>query len=348
MSDATLAPIADRAAAPETLELPTGGLSWRPLTTDDAAVLHALVTQIEETDRHPFRTSAEETAEMLGVQWRDLATDSLVGIDADGVARAYGLTETRPGDSQVVRVFVQGGVHPEARGRGIGSDLLAWLTGRARQQLAASGKELPARIGAYVQDDAPAAEHRVFEKAGYAPIRYYSTLRRDLSAPVRRVDLDGGLRVVPWSPELDEATRLAHNDAFRDHWGSEPQTPQTWAHGRSTFAPQWSFVVVDDEAPSGGDGPLVAGYLISGKYEQDWPVVGYSSGYTETLGVRREYRGRRVAIALLAAAMQAYADDGIEYAELDVDTANPSGAHGLYASLGYDKTDGSRLYSIEL
>ena len=35
-------------------------------------------------------------------------------------------------------------------------------------------------------------------------------------------------------------------------------------------------------------------------------------------------------------------------AALDVDTQNPSGAHGLYASLGYVKTSGSRMYSIEL
>ena len=45
------------------------------------------------------------------------------------------------------------------------------------------------------------------------------------------------IRIVPWSDELDEAVRLAHNEAFADHWGSEPRTAQEWTQGRSMFAP---------------------------------------------------------------------------------------------------------------
>ena len=36
------------------------------------------------------------------------------------------------------------------------------------------------------------------------------------------------------------------------------------------------------------------------------------------------------------------------YAELDVDTDNPTGAPALYARLGYTKSDGSTMYSIEI
>ena len=46
--------------------------------------------------------------------------------------------------------------------------------------------------------------------------------------------------------------------------------------------------------------------------------------------------------------MRSFAGAGIEAAVLDVDTENPSGAHGLYASLGYTKEHGSRMHSIEL
>ena len=49
-----------------------------------------------------------------------------------------------------------------------------------------------------------------------------------------------------------------------------------------------------------------------------------------------------------AGAMGAFGADGWEHAARDVDTENPSGAHGLYASLGYEKVTGSRMYSIEL
>ena len=75
---------------------------------------------------------------------------------------------------------------------------------------------------------------------------------------------------------------------------------------------------------------------------------GYNAGYTDLLGVRRAWRGRRLAGALLGAAMAAYRADGMEYAELGVDTANPSGAHRLYAGLGYVVFHSSTMYAIEL
>ncbi len=53
-------------------------------------------------------------------------------------------------------------------------------------------------------------------------------------------------------------------------------------------------------------------------------------------------------MSILAEVMRAYRADGMEYAELTVDTANPSGAHGLYASLGYEVSHGEVMYSIEL
>lgn len=322
------------------------GLTWRPLTPQDADALFGLIAAIETFDRPPYRTAPSEVTEMLEGEWKDLDSDTIAGVDATGVMRAYATVEIRPGDTGTIRAFVGGGVHPEARGVGVGTALVAWMTARGRARLADRTDRVPGRIAAYLEDTAP--DHwRLYEGAGYTAQRFYTTLRRDLRADVPDGALEPGLRLLPWSEELDEATRLAHNDAFRDHWGSEPATTQSWVQGRSMFAPAWSFVVVDDTRSTGGE-PVVVGYLLSGRYEQDWPVAGYSSGYIEMLGVRREYRGRKIAIALLAAAMTAYKEDGIDYAELDVDTDNPSGAFGLYSTLGFTKVQGSRMYSIEL
>ncbi|SDD02977.1 Acetyltransferase (GNAT) family protein [Sanguibacter gelidistatuariae] len=322
------------------------GLTWRPLTPQDADALFALIGAIETFDAPPYRTSPGEVAEMLEGDWKDLDADTVAGIDATGELRAYATVEIRPGDVGTIRAFVAGGVHPQARGVGLGAALVAWMTDRARIKLVARSDRGPGRIAAYLEDTAP--DHwRLYEGAGYTAQRFYSTLRRDLRVDVHEPILEPGLRLVAWSEDVDDATRLAHNDAFRDHWGSEPATTESWVQGRSTFAPGWSFVVVDDSRSITGE-LFVAGYLLSGRYEQDWPVAGYSSGYIEMLGVRREYRGRKIAIALLAAVMTAYREDGIEYAELDVDTDNPSGAFGLYSTLGFTKVQGSRMYSIEL
>nr|WP_274997428.1 GNAT family N-acetyltransferase [Promicromonospora iranensis] len=371
----TLAPIAERAAPPATLTPPTaGGLTWRAATREDAPTWLALRNLIARADAEPYVETLEEIEEIFEGAWRDMAADSLLGFalstgsGADGELVAWAQVERPPGDVTEVRAFCWGGVHPDRRGEGIGRELLAWETGRARQMLAASGKDVPARIGVFAEDDGPASKHRLYERAGFGVRRYYSDLARPLTGPdatpVPDVALSGSLRLVPWSKDLDEATRLAHNDAFRDHWGSQPQTREQWAQ-RAGFAPEWSFLVVD-EAPDvdallaspdtdpdtaaalrAGE-PLVAGYELAARYTEDFAVRGYSFGYTDILGARRAYRGRKVALAALAAGMRAFAADGMERAALDVDTANPSGAHGLYASLGYVKTSGSRMFSIEL
>lgn len=347
----TTSPIAERAAAPETLPVVTaGGLSWRAATLEDAAALTALTNTMGEADHSPMRVTLEETQEELHSPGVTLESDTLLGFDDAGELRAFGSVLAPPGDETTVRTFLFGGVHPERRGEGIGTELLAWQVARARQRLVTSGKDLPGRIAGFAEDSDPVDRHELFRQAGFEPRRFYADLKRPLTGDVPAipdVELTPPLRLVPFSDEVDEATRLAHNDAFRDHWGSEPQTREQWTNGRSEFAPEWSFVVVDESAPE-ADGPLVVAYALAGRYDADFPVRGYSFGYTDVLGTRRDYRGRKAAVAALAASMRAFADAGMDAAVLDVDTENPSGAQGLYASLGYTKEHGSVMYSIEL
>ncbi|WP_277213837.1 GNAT family N-acetyltransferase [Isoptericola croceus] len=369
-TSSALAPIAERAAAPATLpEITAGSLTWRPATPDDAAALLELRNTIAEVDAEPYRETLEEITDLFDAPWRRFDTDSLVGLDGEGRLRAYGMVESMPGDTRTVRAFLFGGVHPAVRGQGVGRELFAWQVARGRQVLAASGKELPARLATMAEDNGPAAKLRLFERAGFATRRFYTEMRRDLrdlqAAPLPEVTLDGSLRLVPFGDEYDDATRLAHNDAFRDHWGSEPRTVEQWRSGRTAFVPQWSSLVVDDApdvealladpdtdvetaaALRAGE-PVVVAYQMAARYDEDFPVKGYTFGYTELLGTRRAYRGRKAGLAALAAGMRAFAADGMEYAGLDVDTANPSGAHGMYAALGFEVTHSSRMLSIEL
>ncbi|MGV8978699.1 MAG: GNAT family N-acetyltransferase [Cellulomonas sp.] len=343
MSTDVPVPIAVRAAAPGEPPWPDAalGLAWRALDATDAPELAVLVAAIEAADTQPFRTSLDEVTEWFDGSWKDHALDTVAGWDTVGVMRAYAQVTTAPGDVRVVRAFLTGGVHPAWRGRGVGRALVAWMDARGRQLLAASGKDVPARLCAYLEDSAPASK-ALFAAAGFTPIRCYSEMRRSLTVPLPAPVFPAGLRVRPWSPDVDEAVRVAHNDFFADHWGSEPRTPETWSHGRSMFAAPWSLVALDDATGA------VAGYLVSSRYEHDWPLLGYRAGYTELLGVRRPWRGRGVGTALLAAVMDLYRADGMQYAELGVDTANPSGAHGIYASLGYEVFHGSTLVTIEL
>ena len=345
MSTPVPEPIAERARAPRVLVLPPAelGLTWRALGLSDVANLHALFIRIESHDDPPYRTTREEAAENFEGDWKDPLNNSLGGFDGEGNLRAYGTVTVQPGDERAVRAFLEGGVDPGRRRQGIGAAVLDWQVARARQRLAASGKDVPGRIVVYVEDGMDDVVAMLTARA-FFPRRWYTEMRRDLRKPLPEVKLGNHLDVVPWSRELDDHVRLAHNEAFADHWGSEPHTPETWSDGRTYFAPTWSFLVLDRTS----DRAQVAGYLLSGRYEQDWGSLGWSEGCIDILGVRRQWRGQQVATALLVRAMGAYRADGMEYAGLGVDTDNPTGRFGLYGKLRFEPTRGSTMYTIEL
>ncbi|MHB1063208.1 MAG: GNAT family N-acetyltransferase [Georgenia sp.] len=333
--------LAERAQAPAVVAAPPdGALSWRELDVTDVAALTALVVRIEAADHPPYRTSAEEVREYFdhSHHW-----SALGARDRAGVLRGFGFVRIPVGDTAALRAFCSGGIDPDMRGRGAGGVLMDWQVARARQMLVETNLDVPARIVYHVDEGMDALAALLVER-GFAPRRWYTEMRRDLSRPLPEVTLGTAISIESWSPDLDDAIRRAHNKAFADQWGSQPHTPETWVRGRSHFAPSWSFVALDRSS----DRTQVAGYLMSGRYEQDWAALGWTEGYTEMIGVLNEWRGRHVATALLSEAMRAYAADGMQYAGLDVDADNPTGAVRLYDHLGYERTRGSAMYTIEL
>lgn len=319
------------------------GLQWRGLRHEDVPALHALFHRIEEHDNPPYRTTLEETDERYAADWHGVPDNVIGGFDTGGTLIAFGAVSMPPGDVGTLRVNLEGGVAPEHRHRGIGSAVLDWEIARARALIAEAGRASAARLVVHVEDDMPDSVHMLTER-GFSPQRYYTELRRDLGKALPEPTLSRPLDLVPWSSELEEQVRLAHNVAFEEHWVSEPQTRETWAQGRAYFVPEWSFIVLDRTT----DRAQVVGYLMSSRYEQDWPSLGWSEGYIDLLGVRPDWRGRGIATALVGAAMRAYAADGMEYASLGVDTDAPGRVFGLYSRLDFEPTRGSTMYTIEL
>lgn len=211
---------------------------------------------------------------------------------------------------------------------------------RARELLDAA----PADMARQVNCESPAsAPDRMafFEAEGFRRARSFVTMRRSLAGPTPSAPLPQPLTMTEWRADLEEPTRLAHNDAFRDHWGSDPLSRERWRHfvsGVPGFRPDCSTLALD--------GDTVAGYALA----SFTPDPGGAVGWLGTIGVRRAWRHRGVASALIARSLLGFQAAGAVRAGLDVDAENPTGAVRLYESLGFLPSEESIIYakSVEL
>lgn len=338
-STQSLPPVNERMTAPE-LHRPSHPLiaEWRPIAPDDLDAVLELLQAMDAVDHPNYLTTREELEDEFAFTFVQLETDSLLGLTADGRAVAAALIVVPPLQETLVRAYLEGGVHPDVRGRGIGRELLAWQRTRAEQLLATSTKRLPAWILAYADARAPQTEH-LLQRGGFEIARYFSGLERDLSAPIDAVDPAEGIRIVPFTEERSAAAHAARTDSFRDHWGSQPMSEEQWHSWLGgTFDAGVSFLAVADD-PEAPGGEQVVGFALCQVNEDDWASQGFTGAYLGMVGTTRAYRGRRIAPALLSRVLTACAARGWERVTLDVDSESPTGALGLYTRMGFVPTN---------
>ncbi|MFI6586187.1 GNAT family N-acetyltransferase [Embleya sp. NPDC050493] len=333
--------LSDRVTAPSAIELPTAGdgLTWRPATPDDIGLILELVHAAGRVDHPRFLVARDEFEEEFGSEAFDPERDAVIAVDDAGRAVAYGSAAAPVTHETIVWVELDGTVAPDRRREGIGTALLAWQEARGLQHLAASDATLPGWLAAGAQDHATPAI-RLLEAHGYERARWWLELERDLEAPVPEPAPAPGVRLVPYGEEWAERVRSAMNDSFRDHWGSRPVTADEWASENrlAAFRPDLSLLAV---APDTHDGERVVGFALVDVEPDEWPLRGGPFGYITVVGVRREARGRGLARTMLAHVLRALRADGLDHAVLDVDAESPTGALGLYQSLGFTVTDRS-------
>ncbi len=332
-------PLSARVHAPVELRpAPVAGVAWRSAGLDDLDAVVALYAAISRVDHPDWTESRDEIEQEFTQSWTDLEHDTLIG-ESDGVLVAFGQVICPPDPESIVRSLLYGGVHPEHRRHGIGRALLDWQEGRARQQLAASTLLLPGWILCYSGERNTGASV-LFERAGFRAQRYFWQLERELHQPIPGLELAAPLRLAALGPELSEATRLAKNEAFRDHWGSQPISSEQWEglmalpERRSDL----SFLALEGER--------VVGFVVVDANDVDTAsdagAAGLGSVEIVWVGVVAHCRRRGVAPALLAASLRASRHAGFERAVLNVDGESPTGALGFYTGMGFVRTSSSR------
>jgi mycothiol synthase len=258
----------------------------------------------------------------------DLPNDLLIAeADGDVVAYSRVFWQDLVGGGRSYENF--GFVHPAWRRRGIGSVLHRMNEERLRV-IADEHPGVAEKWLASESVDADAGSVALLRGDGYGAARFfYEMVARTLERIVPR-PMPEGLELRPVTTDQYRAIWEASAEAFRDHWGASEWTETEWAQFEAdphNADPRYWRV--------GWDGDQVAGAIVTTVPTDENERHGRSRVYVAMVSVRRPWRRRGLARALLASSLAGARADGFTSASLGVDTESPTGATDLYRSLGF-------------
>jgi len=313
--------------------------------------------------RH-FR-GAEDYPKMVGVITASAEADKIERVDTvEDVANAYShLTNSDPYQDMIFaeinneviaysrgfwfqeengpRIYSSVGfLVPAWRRKGIGSALLGWMEDRLRS-IADSHSAM--EVG-YLQgfvDGANQNMSALLEKFGYQPIRYGVQMVRPDLENIPDFALPEGLEVRPVLPEHYRTIWNASNEAFRDHWGySEPNEEdyKEWLESKIIFQPDLWQIAWDQATGE------VAGQVRTFINQPENEKYNRKRGYTEFISVRRPWRKRGLARALIVRSLRVQKEVGMSESTLSADSENISGAIRIYETCGFRVVKKSTIY----
>ncbi len=298
----------------------------RALVIDDAPAVLALMQAIEVDEPVDEHWNEADLREEMG----DPAADLDGGILLVDGARPVGCGWLTVTADSAVKAYLWGGVDPAYKGRGLGTDIIDRMALRALELRDRDHPKLPGELKVWLESNrASAAE--LLRRKGFETWRYFFRMRRDMEEPVPDGPVPTGFRLRPYREADAEATRLASNASFADHWGSSVLDAERWEaefSGSRSFRPGLSRVA------EASDGAIV-GFVLVAEFEAETEQRGYATAYVSRVGTLSAARGRGVASALLRDSLGSIAQDCYRYAELGVDADSPTGAGRIYERLGF-------------
>jgi mycothiol synthase len=164
-----------------------------------------------------------------------------------------------------------------------------------------------------------------FERAGFRPIRHSFQMRIDLDEEPPPPTWPDGIAVRTLQVGEEERVYEANEEAFEDHWDFRPMPFSEWRRwslDHPTFDPSLWFVAVD--------GDDIAGVSLCAWHSSGDPEF----GWVAALSVRRPWRRRGLALALLRHTFREFRARGATRVGLGVDSENTTGAVRLYEQAG--------------
>lgn len=319
------------------LDLPPGYTS-RPATPDD---IEAIVDVINEATRDVSNRDGIQPAQAqayLTMPGFDLATSSMLIEDPDGSVVA---AEVVMNPSPHVSANAFGSVRPRHRARGLGSALVEWACRIARDDIpkAPGGTRVVLRAGVESEDSAGT---ELLSGAGMALVRHFFEMEIDLTGELQDPAIPEGLVIRPLQQGEERALYTALLEAFEDHWG---HVNRPFEEGFARFRHRMEMPGTDTSVWwVAMDGDEIAGMnLCQPSNEGDDEFA-----WCDNLGVRRPWRRRGLALAMLLDSYREFSRRGHTRMGLGVDASSLTGATVLYEKAGMRVTRRSALYELVL
>ena len=309
------------------------GLKLRSVQWNDLNAVTQLIYDACAADDDPV---VAMTADELKHEWQtagfDLERDAFLVETSDGHIVGYEELFNEYGHA---RLRTDGYVHPDFKGRGIGTALLRIIEERARDEMTLAEPDVRISLHSLIDNRDPVS-HELHGNEGYQPLRYHWRMEIKLDAPPPAPVFPEGIELRPFiKGEHDIAVWQAQNEAFRDHWGSHEVSLEEWRHSRFND-PEFDSTLW----PIAWDSDEVAGFSLN-RYRM-------GIGWIRTLGVRRPWRKHGLGEALLLHSFGEFYRRGTKTIGLGVDAQNPTGATRLYQKVGMVPASEYVTYEKEL
>ena len=222
-----------------------------------------------------------------------------------------------------------GFVHPDWRRRGIGGALHRHDEKRLRE-IAAGHPGMAPKWFESEGVDTDLGNAALLRGSGYRPVRFFFDMVLPSLDAVGASPMPAGIELRPTTREQYRTIWVAAAEAFRDHWGATEWAEEDWAR----------FEADPENADPGlwrvaWDGDEVAGVVLTTVPAAENEAHGRARVYVGWVAVRRPWRRRGLARALLTSSLVGAREAGFTSANLGVDSDSPTGATGLYESIGF-------------
>jgi ribosomal protein S18 acetylase RimI-like enzyme len=320
----------------------TGGLpaGWTAVEPDeaDAAELTELLRRHESRGRGWAGASEDDL--LVEVSARGSLTRQNIALrDEQGRIRGWSSAHDRAAGRMLLVVVVDH-LLDDSTADQVAEALLAWADEAARSVGAERGLDVQQiDSGAFADDE---RQHRWLSRHGFDKVRTWWQMTRAVTTDETERDVEAKegvrIRVVrregSGMPDEDDL-RTVHDvieSAFTDHFNHHEETFDEFVFRlREDPGHRWDHWWIAELVD--GDEVEPVGCLVGSVSEG---TAGKADGsYVEYIGVLQSARGRGVAKTLLNTIIADAAANGRDRVGLEVDADSPTGADGLYLSMGW-------------